>query len=212
MNEQARHRWHELLRSWDLDATQADQKFDEVCRAYAELGRYYHTLDHVLAVLGTVASLASNAKNPNAVKLAAWVHDVIYDSKASDNEERSAEYALNLCEELAISEGPQVAALIRKTKTHDAGDDPDAQVLLDADLAILGASKSEYQAYAEKIRLEYAWVPEAEYRQGRQRVLEHFLARPRLFHFLGHLEEHARRNMAGEIAQLVFLPTNGEGT
>ena len=203
MNE-SRQRWHELLRSWGVDPILADQKFDDICRAYAGPGRFYHTLDHVLAVLDTVESLASNAKNLNVVKLAAWLHDVIYDSKASDNEERSAEYAERLCEELAIPEGQRVAALIRKTKTHDAGDDVDAQVLLDADLAILGASESGYRTYAEMIRREYAWVPEPEYRAGRRQVLEKFLTRPRIFHFLSHLEDLARkkRNLAAEIARL----------
>jgi predicted metal-dependent HD superfamily phosphohydrolase len=202
MNGQACHLWHDMLRSWGVDSSQADQKFNGICRAYTGSGRFYHTVDHVLAVLGTVEGLASYAKNLNAVKVAAWLHDVIYDSKASDNEERSAEYAERLCEELAIPEGQRVAALILKTKTHDAGDDVDAQVLLDADLAILGASETKYQGYAENIRREYAWVPEPEYRKGRRQVLERFLTRPRLFHFLGHLEELARRNMAAEIARL----------
>ena len=75
---------------------------------------------------------------------------MIYDSKASDNEERSAEYAVRLCEKSSIPEGQLVASLILKTKTHDAGDDADAQVLIDADLAILGASESDYRDYAEK--------------------------------------------------------------
>ena len=201
-----RQRWHELLRGCGVDHKQADQKFDDMCRAYAGPGRFYHTLDHVLAVLDTVESLASYAKNPNAVKLAAWLHDVIYDSKASDNEERSAEFAERLCQELAIPEDHRVAALIWMTKTHDAGDDVDAQVLLDADLAILGASESDYQAYAEKIRREYAWVPEPEYRKGRRQVLERLLTRPKIFHFLGHLEEPARRNLAAEIARLTMQP------
>ena len=136
------------------------------------------------------------------MKLAAWLHDVIYDSKASDNEERSAQYAERLCEELAIPEGHRAAALIRKTKTHVAEDDADAQVLIDADLAILGASEPVYRDYAEKIRQEYAWVPEPEYRQGRRRVLESFLSRPRIYHFLGQLEELARRNLEAEINRL----------
>ncbi len=129
-----------------MDRIKADQRFDEVCKAYAGPGRFYHTVDHVLAVLDRVDSLASIAENLNAVKLAAWLHDVIYDSKASDNEDRSADYAEQLCKELAIPEGQRAAALIQKTKTHDAGDDIDAQVLLDADLAILGASESHYDA------------------------------------------------------------------
>jgi predicted metal-dependent HD superfamily phosphohydrolase len=75
-------------------------------------------------------------------------------------------------------------------------------VLLDADLAILGASEIDYQAYAVSIRREYAWVPEPEYRKGRRQVLERFLTRPRIFHFLSHLEEPARRNLVAEIARL----------
>lgn len=83
-----------------------------------------------------------------------------------------------------------------------AGNDVDAQVLLDADLAILGASEMEYQAYADKIRREYAWVPEPDYRKGRRQVLEKFLTRPKIYHLLTHLEEPARRNLGREIARL----------
>ena len=197
-----RESWEDLMKQWHVDPIKGRRRFDEVAAAFAEPGRFYHTLDHVLAVLATVESLAPFAKNLNAVKLAAWLHDVIYDSKASDNEERSADYAERLCEELGIPEGNLVADLILKTKTHDPGEDADAQVLLDADLAILGAGETEYQAYAENIRREYAWVPEPDYRKGRRQILEKFLTRPRIYHFLSHLEEPARRNLAAEIASL----------
>lgn len=194
--------WKGLLHTWDVNPAAADDTFEEIVQAYSGPGRFYHTLDHIIEVLATVDGLASHAKNPNAVKLAAWLHDVIYDSQASDNEERSAEYAERLCRELAIPAGHLVAALIRKTKTHDAGNDSDAQVLIDADLAILGVNEPLYRDYAEKIRREYAWVPESEYRQGRRRVLESFLSRPKIYHFLSHLEEPARRNLADEVGRL----------
>ncbi|MEI7688399.1 MAG: hypothetical protein WCL32_25610, partial [Planctomycetota bacterium] len=83
-------KWSDLLRAWAVDPIQARPAFDEVSYRYSEPGRFYHTSDHVQAVLGTVESLGSSAQNLNAVKLAVWLHDVIYDSKASDNEERSA--------------------------------------------------------------------------------------------------------------------------
>jgi predicted metal-dependent HD superfamily phosphohydrolase len=199
---EARNRWRDLLRAWAVSPSLADRTFEEIVQAYSGPGRFYHSLDHVMEVLATVDRLASHAKNTNAVKLAAWLHDLIYDSKASDNEERSAEYAERLCQELALPEVPLVAALIRKTKTHNADDDADAKVLIDADLAILGTSEPVYWGYAAKIRREYAWVPEADYRQGRRRVLESFLLRPRIYHLLRQLEEPARRNMADEISRL----------
>jgi predicted metal-dependent HD superfamily phosphohydrolase len=200
-NADPRQRWRFLLRAWDVDAARADGKFDEIAAAHAEPGRFYHTLDHVLDVLTIVESLGSHAENLNAVKLAAWLHDVVYDSKASDNEERSARHAEALCAELGIPVGRVVARLIRTTRTH-AADDADARVLLDADLAILGAGPDVYSDYAAKIRREYAWVPAPDYRAGRRKVLESFLSRPRIYHYLEDREASARRNLTAEIAEL----------
>src|SRR5262249_45039432 len=153
------------------------------------------TLEHAMQVATTVESLGSNAEHLDAVRLAAWLHDVIYDSRASDNEERSARYAEQLCQELSIPKGSLVGSLILKTKTHDAGRDADALVLIDADLAILGANETEYRNYAQNIRREYAWVPELAYRDGRRKVLHRLLERPSIYYFLRHLEERARRNL-----------------
>jgi predicted metal-dependent HD superfamily phosphohydrolase len=202
MNDGPRGKWRNLLDTWAVDSNLADQSFEKIRQHYAEPGRFYHTLDHVQFVLQTIETLSGQARNANAVRLAGWLHDVIYESRVSDNEERSADYAERLCVKLSLPVGPLVADLIRKTKTHDAVTDADAQVLLDADLAILGASEAEYRLYAANIRREYAWVSEADYRQGRRRVLQSFLSRTRIFHFLCHREEPARRNLVAEIAQL----------
>jgi predicted metal-dependent HD superfamily phosphohydrolase len=204
MKDVLRRKWHDLLRAWAVDLSLADRTFEDVRAHYAEPGRFYHTLDHVASVLETVERLGSHARNLSAVKLAAWLHDVIHDSRASDNEERSAEYAERLCENLSIPERRPVASLILKTKTHDVGEDADAEVLLDADLAILGASEAVYRAYSEQIRQEYAWVPEPEYRSGRRQILTKFLTRPRIFHLLTHLEEPARHNLSAEVAHLAL--------
>jgi predicted metal-dependent HD superfamily phosphohydrolase len=201
VNNLLRRKWHDLLCAWAVDPGVADPTFEEIWKYYAGPGRLYHTLDHVQNVLETVESLGSYARNLSAVKLAGWLHDVIYDSRASDNEERSAEYAEQPCDRLFIPQGRLVASLILKTKTHDAGADADAQVLIDADLAVLGASEPAYRTYAQKVRQEYDWVPEPEYRTGRRRILERFLTRPRIYHFLSHLEDPARRNIAAEIAR-----------
>jgi predicted metal-dependent HD superfamily phosphohydrolase len=143
MTEALRRKWHDLLRAWAVDPIMADQAFDDVCENYAGKGHSYHTLVHVESVLETVEGIASSASHPNSVKLAAWLHDVIYDSRASENEERSADYAVQMCKNLSIPDGHIVAALILATKTHEAKSDANAQVLIDADLAILGGRRSE---------------------------------------------------------------------
>ena len=62
---------------------------------------------------------------------------------------------------------------------HDRADD--TAMLLDADLAILGAEPGAYQAYVNGVRAEYAHVDDGHWRTGRSLVLQHFLDRPRLF-------------------------------
>jgi len=197
-----KQRWRDLLQTWAVPPVLADEKLHEIAGCYSLPGRFYHTMDHIHDVLDTVDRLSSVPTRLASVKLASWLHDVIYDSRAQDNEERSAEYATRLCQQLSIPDGTRVASLILQTKTHIAGDDADARVLLDADLAILGADEPTYQGYAKNIRLEYAWVPEDMYCQGRRRILESFLARPKIYQLLGEREEPARRNITAEIGLL----------
>jgi predicted metal-dependent HD superfamily phosphohydrolase len=142
-----------------------------------------------------------------ALALAVWFHDAVYDPRAADNEEQSAAVAQRL---LAPWVAPPVLAetarLILLTKRHETTpEDGPGHILLDADLAILGAGPAEYDCYAEAIRREYAWVPEADYRAGRKRVLERFLLRPRLYYtdrMRARAEAPARENLHGEVGRL----------
>jgi predicted metal-dependent HD superfamily phosphohydrolase len=173
---------------------------------YAKADRFYHNWYHLEAVLTTIDQLRGQAQDLDAVRLAAWFHDVIYDSRARDNEEQSAAYARESLRALWVYDRlfDVVPALILCTKMHQAHD-ADGAVLLDADLAILGAAEPEYAAYAAAIRREYAWVPEEQYRAGRRQVLENFLGREHIY-FTPPMrqarEEAARRNLRQEIASL----------
>jgi predicted metal-dependent HD superfamily phosphohydrolase len=182
-----------------------DEAFDSLVRAYSEPSRHYHTLAHIADVLETIDRL--HPAPPLALVLAAWFHDVVYDSRAGDNEERSAERARQVLADLAVSAEvrDETARLILLTKSHTAdSDDRSGQVLLDADLAILGATAALYDQYAAAIRREYAWVSEPDYRAGRRAVLEKFLARPQLYFTppMAQAEKQARANLAREIQLL----------
>ena len=201
MNDAMFGKWRDLLAAWHVDPTAAQPTFEDIEAHHAEWGRSYHTFPHVESVLATVDRIADQAKNPNAVRLAVWLHDVICDSRANDNEERSADYARDLCKQLAIPDAERVATLILATKSHQPGDDDaDAVVLIDADLSIFGADPVVYRKYSEDIRREYSWVPVDDYRIGRRRVLEKFLERRSIYRLLRELETPARRNIADELA------------
>ena len=78
-------------------------------------------------------------------------------------------------------------------------------MLLDADLAILGAEPHSYQAYVYGVRAEYYFVDDDQWRIGRGRVLRDFLDRPRLFateYMHDELEHRARANIEAELAAL----------
>ncbi|MEA5549380.1 hypothetical protein VB713_00035 [Anabaena cylindrica UHCC 0172] len=201
--------WQHTLQLFGVDQITANQAFDNLVSVYSSPNRYYHTLQHIHSVLNTIETFKTHVQDLPSVQLAAWFHDVIYDTHAPDNEEKSADYAANMLKTLAIPATNiiQINRLILCTKNHQA-DDIDGQVLLDADLAILAATPIQYQEYAQAIRQEYAWVSETEYITGRGKVLEHFLQRPSIYLtplMLESAEELARFNIKTE---LKFLQKN----
>jgi predicted metal-dependent HD superfamily phosphohydrolase len=175
---------------------------------YAEPARSYHNLTHLDEVLRNVDELADVAQAPDVVRLAAWFHDAVYDPRAADNEERSADLAQSMLAAMRVDDGlvAEVARLVRLTAGHDpAEDDPDGAVLCDADLAILASDKSRYAAYAAGVRAEYAHVPDGDFAQGRAAVLRQLLGQRSLFRTpTAHAawEAAARTNVTAELARL----------
>ncbi|MEU7892307.1 metal-dependent phosphohydrolase [Nonomuraea sp. NPDC049152] len=192
----------------------------ELVARWAEPHRRYHTLDHLRAVLGAIDRLAPLAADPDAVRLAAWFHDAVYDGKAGSDEERSAQLAQSRLPRCGVrgERVAEVTRLVRLTATHDpdytagepgpdgsaaSGRDANGAVLCDADLAVLGGD--DYAGYAGAVRQEYAHIPDELFRLGRAQVLRRLLAAPRLYRTaLAHdlWEARARANMTAELAAL----------
>jgi len=201
--------WQHTLQPFGVDQVEAEKAFNQLVAVYSTTDRHYHTLKHIHHVLSTIQILQGYTNNLAAVQIAAWFHDVVYDTQAQDNEQKSADYALELLSNLGISESTitSVTHLILNTKDHQAVvDDYDSQVLLDADLAIFAANSVEYTEYAYAIRQEYSWVAEAEYITGRRQFLERFLQRSHIY-FTPLMSEFAepcaRGNIQGEIQSLL---------
>jgi predicted metal-dependent HD superfamily phosphohydrolase len=208
MREKLFLQWQETLQNFKIDANIIQSSFSLITQVYNSPQRHYHNLRHVSQVLETVAQLKSYPVNLAAVKFAAWLHDVVYNTQASDNEEKSAIFARELLTSLGIDSETTfiVESLILATKNHSWNQrNIDSQVLIDADLMILAAGEVEYQEYATAIRQEYHWVAETDYIKGRKRVLEQFLLRPQIYQIpeiFRDAEKIARRNIQAEISQL----------
>ncbi len=197
-------RWRALGQELGLSAAQAGSLFADLCAHYLE--RPYHNLDHILNLLQLAERVAGQVHDLLALRLAIWYHDIIYDPTASDNESRSATYVQSALGGLAPPQAlARAAALIEATTHRAAPDDPDTRLLLDLDLSILAAPPQAYAHYRRAIRQEYAHVPDAAYRAGRQQVLQSFLSRERIFltGALAPLETAARQNLQAELDALL---------
>ena len=182
--------------------------FNQLVQAYGERHRHYHTLHHLRECLLHFDAASSLARRPAEVELGLWFHDAVYDPQRADNEERSADWARSSV--VAAGCDPVIAgrvhALVMVTKQHAApAEDADAALLVDIDLAILGAAPARFDEYEQQVRAEYAHVAEAAFRAGRGEVLRGFLQRPAIFTtdvFREALEQRARENLTRSLAAM----------
>ncbi len=181
--------------------------FDDLYTRYTGADRQYHDIHHIddcLRLFDTAATLASQ---PDAIELAIWFHDAIYDSHKYDNEASSASLADSALMELGVPPATRqsVCELILATQHNAPPADPDAALLVDIDLSILGQPAPKFDAYEAGVRFEYAWVPESAFRAGRSKVLQSFLDRPRIYttdYFCAAFESSARQNLKRSLAKL----------
>ena len=178
---------------------------EDLLARWSETHRKHHTVAHLHEMLDAIGLLAEAGIefDREAVELAAWFHDAIYEIGRDDNEDRSAELARELLASSPIRD--EVARLVMVTKTHKVDDDDvNGAVLSDADLSVLGSEPIRYRTYAAAVRQEYADVPDEVFKPARAQVLSSLLD-GRLFHTAAgreRWEERARRNIAEEIRAL----------
>jgi predicted metal-dependent HD superfamily phosphohydrolase len=204
------------LRAWgELGVANPDKDlFDALLARYAEPARRYHTLQHLQECLRLLADVSNDAVHPAEVAVALWFHDAIYDMGKHDNEARSAAWAYAAAREMGVIEAAacRIEAMILATR-HDApAPFADAQLLVDIDLAILGATPARFEEYEDQVREEYGHVSDVLFVGGRRAVLEGFMERPRLYaneRLFTRFEVPARRNLQASLASLAKRSGSG---
>jgi predicted metal-dependent HD superfamily phosphohydrolase len=201
LNEELWGRWRYETRLYD----EVRQRLDEPHRAY-------HNATHILACLREADTYVPKTIDRVPLDLAIWYHDVVYDTKAVDNEERSAalfrEHSERMGLSLEVVQLVQACILATKHGEISASIHPVIKTMLDVDLSILGAEPTVFDTYDEAIRREYWWVVEDVYRFSRKRILEGFLAKRRLYHtdtFYQRYEGPARLNLKRATDRLGFV-------
>ena len=174
--------------------------FAQLKAAYAEPQRHYHTLQHLGECLAAFDNVRTRAEHPHEVELALWFHDAIYDVKSHENEQRSADWARDALRDAGVeaASAQRVHDLIMATRHTAVPSGRDEPLLIDIDLAILGAERPRFDEYEQQIRKEYAYVPGFLFRRKRREILEGFLDRPAIYStpwFHDALEAKARDNL-----------------
>src|SRR5262249_33556246 len=134
--------WSKLSSQFGASPDVIERLFKTLVEHYSARGRAYHTLSHIQSLLSMSEPLKGKFQNYEAVCFAIWFHDVIYNTKKSDNEEKSADFAAQALTSLGVSE--QTIMIVREmvlaTKHHRGVNlSWDTKAFLDLDTAILGA-------------------------------------------------------------------------
>lgn len=199
-------RWQSVWR--ELGASSVDKAlYHKLIACYSEPHRKYHTTQHLHECLTHLETMHSLAEHPAEVELGLWFHDAIYNTHAKDNEQQSADWARESALSAGVStdQATRIHKLILATMHNAVPTGRDAQVLVDIDLAILGAQPARFDEYELQVRAEYSWVPGILYRTGRKKILKEFAARDWLYsteRFRSEYEPRARENLKRSLARL----------
>lgn len=199
-------RWEKLWQRLGADSS-PQGSFDGLLERYQEVHRRFHDSRHIDRCLLNFEALKSLAERPEFVEYSLWMHDAVYDTRAKDNELRSADLASALLRDAGLSHliepvREMILATIHDSEPHEC----DSSLVVDIDLASsIGSEADDYLAYTIGVREEYSWVSDADFTAGRIRVLQAFSSREKIFthHPCRALWEiQARKNMSMELQRL----------
>jgi len=196
-----------IVSQYSTDQNLIQSYWLEIKKQYETVERHYHNLTHLKNILEELNEIRTEINDWETILFSVFYHDIIYDARAQDNEEQSAQLAK---ERLTILQLPKsktdlIVNQIIATKQHQKSTNSDTNYFLDADLSILGKDWEQYKSYYQNIRKEYAIYSDDVYSQGRKKALTHFLTFETIFnttHFKLKYENQARLNIENELNSL----------
>ena len=200
-------RFVSLWGRFGADADWANALFRDVYTLYATPGRYYHTPAHIAHCLQRKDEIAHLLEDPNAVELAIWFHDVIYDMGADDNEVRSAKFFVErTAGKLPSSQAERVVRHIHATIYPSEPTDPDAQFVVDIDLSSFSLPWPQFLRDSVNVRRESTTSDPYEYAEKQQSFLEMLCTAQPFFRtdfYLERYEQQAQDNIRRILALLI---------
>ena len=196
--------FNQIMKELNIPERESALMLERIIECYSESHRDYHNLRHIREMLECLNLYKTAISDYPILYLSCLYHDIVYDTHAQDNEEKSAEYLeKDFHNYLSIEQISNCRNLILGTKKHQfLQNDFDHKIFLDSDLLILGRERNRYIEYMDSIRKEYEWVEREFYKQERAKVLQKFLERERIYftdEIFHAYEKQARENIKFEI-------------
>lgn len=176
--------------------------------AYGEPWRYYHTLAHIEHCIVWFDACRSRADDPDALELAVWFHDAVYEPDNPDNEAESSKLYLQLSDGVhRPATRDLVDRLIMATQHLGSSLDSnnDARYMVDIDLSSFGLPWEEFLRDSENLRREAAALDDEAYYRKAKNFHDSLLARDRFYYtafFAERLESRARDNIRRYLARI----------
>jgi predicted metal-dependent HD superfamily phosphohydrolase len=167
--------------------------------------RRYHTLDHILDCLRRADEVTDLLADPDAVELALWFHDAVYELDAPSNERASADLFISFAQGARPAFRRRVCGLIMATQHEGRERDNDRRFIVDIDLAGFGAPWSEFMRNGALVREESPGKTDAQYHAGQIFFLRRLQRRRNFFctdYFRGRYEAKARDNLRRLLSDL----------
>lgn len=186
---------------------------------------YYHDFNHVQQLFKFyretfLEDFCSHDESGHvAISYAIMFHDCVYNTKRTDNEQKSATMLLdymrlshNAVYWNNIESVMEAYELILLTKTHKMSDYKGeyeylAKMMIDCDLSPLACSSEQFKINRKNIRKEYSHVPEISFIAGTKAFYEGMINRDRIFQTkvaYSKCEEQARKNIEQGLRDIGF--------
>lgn len=208
-----RRRFEQLWRSCaaDIDSIGLGARYEEVHARYTEAHRRYHSPEHISHCLQQFDAARTLLDNADAVELAVWYHDVVYDIGAVDNEARSAKmFRRHARGELSDAMTATVHDLIMVTMHLCAlPTTSDQAYFVDIDLSSFGLPQERFLRDSVAVREEFAHIPDAQFYAGQKKFLLALVSREHFCFTTFFRDRHERAARENITSYLQMLTDSG---
>ena len=185
-----------------------DYWWHEILENYTKKWKFYHNLNHVYSFVNLFEKynkFINNYKNEFLISI--YFHDIIYIPSRNDNEEESINMFNKFYNEVKPNNlnKEKVIEFIAETKNHSLSKDYDFELDLFLDMDMQIVSDENWEEYENKIRKEYCFMDENEYKNKRRQFLQSLVNKNRLFRtqiFYDTYEQIAKNNITNIINKL----------